>query len=128
VLALLKDQESIEPLLLRVAIAQRQLRDPGLARSCELLRTAFATEAARGELVHGREQARFLLEVQDRPEDALAAALANWAVQREPDDALILVAAARATGALQQAQPALEFARTQGLIDARLASAAGAHS
>jgi tetratricopeptide (TPR) repeat protein len=128
VLALLKGQESIEPLLLRLAIAQKQLRDPGLARSRELLQTAFATEAARGKPVHRREQARFLFEVQDRPDDALAAALANWAVQREPDDALILVAAARAAGALQQAQPALEFARTQGLIDARLASAAGAHS
>jgi tetratricopeptide (TPR) repeat protein len=120
VLALLKDQESIEPLLLRLAIAQDQLRDPGLARSRELLQAAFAAEAERGEPVHRREQARFLLEVQNRPQEALAAALANWSVQREPDDLLILVSAANAAGTPRRAQPALEFARAQGLRDARL--------
>ncbi|HEX9139839.1 MAG TPA: hypothetical protein VF848_08615 [Steroidobacteraceae bacterium] len=128
VLELLKGQESIEPLLLRLAIAQRQEHDPGLARSRELLQAAFAAEAERGEAVHRREQARFLLEVQDRPQEALAAALANWAVQREPDDALILVNAARVAGAPQQAQPALEFARTCGLRDVRLAAAAATRS
>lgn len=128
VLVLLKGQESIEPLLLRLAIAQKQQHDPGLSRSRELLRAAFAAEAERGEAVHRREQARFLLEVQDRPQEALVAALANWAVQREPDDALILVKAARAAGAPQRAQPALEFARTQGLSDVRLMAAAGARS
>jgi tetratricopeptide (TPR) repeat protein len=128
VLVLLKGQQSIEPLLLRLAIAQRQVHDPGLARSSELLQAAFAAEAERGEAVHRREQARFLLEVQDRPQEALAAALANWAVQREPDDALILVNAARAAGAPQRSQPALEFARTYGLRDVRLAAAAATRS
>ena len=128
VLALLQGQQSIEPLLLRVAIAQKQQADRELARSAELLQAAFATEAERGEPVHRREQARFLLEVQNRPQEALTVALANWAVQREPDDALVLANAARAAGAPQRAQPALEFARTQGLHDVRLAAAMGAHS
>jgi tetratricopeptide (TPR) repeat protein len=128
VLILLKGLESVEPLLLRIAIAQKQLRDPALARSSELLQAAFAAEAERGEAVHRREQARYLLEVQNRPRDALATALVNWDVQREPDDALILVTAARAAGTLQRAQPALEFARTQGLLDVRLVGPAGAHS
>ena len=66
------------------------------------MKTAFATEAERGEPVHRREQARFLLEVQNRPQEALSVALDNWAVQREPDDALILVNAARAAGASQR--------------------------
>lgn len=128
VLVLLKGQESIEPLLLRLAIAQKQQHDAGLARSAELLATAFAAEAERGEAVHRREQARFLLEVEDRRQEALAAALANWTVQREPDDALILVTAARAADEPQRAQAALEFARSQGLSDARLTAAAGSHS
>lgn len=128
VLTLLKGQESIEPLLLRLAIAQKQEHDPGLTRSSALLQAAFGAEAERGEAVHRREQARFLLEVQDRPEEALAAALANWAVQREPDDALILANAARAAGAPQQAQPALEFARSYGLRDVRLVAAAADRS
>jgi tetratricopeptide (TPR) repeat protein len=128
VLVLLQGQESIEPLLLRLAIAQKQLGNRALARSAELLQTAFATEAERGEPVHRREQARFLLEVQNRPQEALIVALANWAVQREPDDALVLVNAARAAGAPERAAPALEFARTQGLRDVRMTAATGAHS
>ncbi|MFI4914866.1 MAG: hypothetical protein ACHQAR_06720 [Steroidobacterales bacterium] len=127
VLVLLKGQESIEPLLLRLAIAEKQLHDPALPHSRDLLQAAFAAEADRGEAVHRREQARFLLEVQDRPREALAAALANWAVQREPDDALVLVNAATAAGDPRQANAALEEARTQGLRDVRLDRAAGGH-
>jgi Tfp pilus assembly protein PilF len=118
--ALLDRQQSIEPLLLRLAIAQKQLSDPNFAHSRELLQAAFAAEEERGEAVHRREQARFLLEIENRPREALGAALANWAVQREPADALVLVAAARAAGASQQAQAALEFVRAQGLRDVRL--------
>jgi len=128
VLALLDGQQSIEPLLLRLAIAQKQLNDPNFAHSRELLQAAFAAEAQRGEAVHRREEARFLLEVEDRPRDALAVAIANWAVQREPDDALVLVAAAYAAGDPKAADPALEFARAQGLRDVRLDGAAAARS
>jgi hypothetical protein len=103
-----------------MAIAQKQQHDPGLRRSSELLQAAFTAEAQRHEPVHRREQARFLLEVQDRPQEALAVALVNWSSQREPDDALVLVSAARAAGDPAQAQPVLEFARVQGVLDARL--------
>ena len=119
VLALLKGQESFEPLLLRIAIAQKQLGDPGLAQSSARLRTAFAAELQRGEAVHRREQARFLLEVEDRPKLSLSAALENWAVQREPDDVLVLISAANAAGSPAAAEPARKFARTQGQTDVR---------
>jgi len=128
VLALLKGQESIEPLLLRLAIAQKQTGDAGFARSREVLRAAFTAEADRGESVHRREQARFLLEVEERPRDALAAATANWAVQREPDDILVLVNAAYAAGNPGQASPAIDFAKAQGLRDVRLTNALGVRS
>ena len=120
VLALLKGQGSIEPLLLRMVIAERQLHDPHLAQDRMQLEAAFGAEAERGEPVHRREQARFLLEVASQPRAALAVALTNWQVQREPDDALVLVNAARAVGELHQAAPALEFLRDQGVLDARL--------
>jgi Flp pilus assembly protein TadD len=123
VLALLKGQESIEPLLLRLAIAQKQTGDPNFARSREALRAAFTAEADRGEAVHRREQARFLLEVEERPREALAAAIANWAVQREPDDALVLIEAANAAGDPREANPVLDFAKAQGLRDVRLDNA-----
>jgi tetratricopeptide (TPR) repeat protein len=119
VLALLKGQESFEPLLLRIAIAQKHLDDPGLALSSARLRTALSAELQRGEAVHRREQARFLLEVEDQPKLSLGAALENWAVQREPDDVLVLVNAAKAAGSPAAAEPALTFARIQGQTDVR---------
>ncbi len=125
-LTLLEGRETIEPLLLRMAIAQRRMRDPRLAQSSSRLKAAFAAETQRGEAVHRREQARFLLEVEDQPRLALAAALDNWAVQREPDDILVLVNAARAAGNPAAAAPALEFMRGAGLSDARIYSAAAA--
>ena len=128
VLALLRGQESIEPLLLRLAIAQKQTNSPDFPRSREALRAAFTAEADRGEAVHRREQSRFLLEIEERPHDALIAALANWAVQREPDDALVLIEAAHAADDPQEANPALDFAKAQGLSDVRLDNAARVRS
>ena len=122
-LTLLQGQDSFEPLLLRIAIAQKQLHDPRLALSSARLKAAFAAETQRGEAVHRREQARFLLEVEDQPKLALAAASENWAVQREPDDVLVLVAAARAAGNPAAAEPALDFVRSEGLRDARIVPA-----
>jgi tetratricopeptide (TPR) repeat protein len=120
VLALLQGHESVEPLLLRIAIAQHQLHDPQLSQSSARLKAAFAAEEQRGEAVHRREQARFLLEVEDQPRRSLAAALENWAVQREPDDVLVLVSAAKAAGSAGAAQPALEFVRTAAQSDVRV--------
>jgi tetratricopeptide (TPR) repeat protein len=119
-LTLLRGQESFEPLLLRIAIAQRQLHDPRQAQSSARLQAAFAAELQRGEAVHRREQARFLLEVEDQPKRSLDVALENWTVQHEPDDVLALVYAARAAGNPAAAEPALDFMRTQGLRDVRI--------
>ena len=122
VLRLLQGQESFEPLLLRIAIAQSRQRDPRQVQSIARLQAAFAAEEQRGEAVHRREQARFLLEIKAEPASSLAAALENWKVQREPDDVLVLVNAARAAGTPAAAAPALEFMRAQGLSDVRVDS------
>ena len=127
-LMLLQGQESLEPLLLRIAIAQKRLRDPGLQQSSARLAAAFAAEAQRGDGVHRREEARFLLEVLDDPRAALAAALENWKVQREPDDVLVLMRAAQGAGAPQAAQPAVAFVREHGVQDVRMAGLMGAGS
>ena len=119
-LTLLAGQESLEPLLLRIAIAQKQLRDPALGQSSARLRAAFANELQRGEAVHRREQARFLLEVLDQPKLSLAAALENWRVQHEPDDVLVFLHAARAAGNPGAAAPAIDFVRSQGQSDVRI--------
>jgi predicted Zn-dependent protease len=126
VLTLLRDSQGIEPLLLRLAIAQRTRKDPQFPRNRALLRAAFAAEAQRGEPVHRREQARFLLEIEDQPREALKVALDNWTVQREPEDALVLVQAARAAQASSEAGPVLEFVRDAGWRDVRFTDAGGA--
>lgn len=119
-LQLLSGYESMEPMLLRIAIAQRMLHDTAAAQTRIKLASAFDVEQQRGDAVHRREQARFLLDVDPEPLAALAAAQQNWQVQREPDDVLILLRAAQATHQPQAAEPALEFLRQQRLEDVRL--------
>ena len=127
-LDLLRGYESMEPMLLRITIAHQQLHDGASAHSQALLQNAFDLEQRRGDAVHRREQARYLLDVDRQPAAAVAAALENWQVQREPDDVLILLRAARAAAQPRLAAPALEFLRQQRLEDARLALAAGPSS
>jgi tetratricopeptide (TPR) repeat protein len=121
-LRLLQGYESMEPLLLRIAIAQQSLGDlKALARSRELLASAFTVEEQRGEEVHRREQARFLLDVTHEAHAALSVARENWRTQREPADALILVRTAQAAGDPAAAGPAVEFVQRNGLEDSLLA-------
>jgi tetratricopeptide (TPR) repeat protein len=121
VLALLRGRESLEPLLLRIAIAQKQLRDPGLQDSRARLSAAFAAESQRGDGVHRREEARFLLEIQNDARAALKAAAVNWQVQREVEDVLVFLRAARAAGAPEAAAAAHEFVREHLTEDVRIA-------
>jgi hypothetical protein len=117
---LLAGFESMEPMLLRIAIAHEQLHDHEAAPAEALLSSAFLVEQRRGEPVHRREQARYLLDVSQQPKDALSAAEENWRVQREPDDILILLRAAQAAGEPKAAQPALSFLSESGMQDVRL--------
>jgi len=127
-LTLLKGQDALEPLLLRIAIAQKVLRHPGLQQSAARLAAAFAAEAQRGEGIHRREEARFLLDVQNDPRAALTAAQENWKVQHECDDVLVLVRAAHAAGVPQAAAPAAAFVREHGMQDVRIAALMGVRS
>jgi tetratricopeptide (TPR) repeat protein len=120
-LQLLTGYESMEPMLLRVAIAHRQLHDGASAPAEALLSSAFDVEQRRGDAVHRREQARFLLDVDRQPTAALAAAVENWKAQREPDDILMLLRSAQAVHEASAAAPALRFLQHSGLEDSRLA-------
>ncbi|MDP9084149.1 MAG: hypothetical protein M3N50_10350 [Pseudomonadota bacterium] len=119
-LQLLTGYESMEPMLLRVAIAHRTLHDGAGSQADRQLATAFDVEQRRGDPVHRREQARFLLDVDSQPAAALRAAQENWRVQREPDDILILLRAAEAAHEMQAAGAALRFLKKAGLEDSRL--------
>jgi hypothetical protein len=111
-----------DALLLRRAIALRQLgRD---AAPAVLLRERLAAADRREPGRHAREQARFALDVADEPREALRLARLNWAQQREPADALLLLRAAQAAGREGDAdrQSLLRELRGKGWQDARLAA------
>lgn len=98
VVALVKDQTRIDGLLLRYALALRQV--PGsearLRAADAELAARFGAATQRGDTVHQREQARYELHVRGDSKAALALALKNWDVQKESADMRVLLEAALA--------------------------------
>ena len=122
VMTLLQGEERADPLLLRLALAYRAERHADLAKTVAALQARFDAARLRGDTVHRREEARFALHLSGRPDDALKLALENWAVQKEPADARILLEAARAAGRDADAEPVRAFIRDHRLADQRLAA------
>ncbi|MCC7373114.1 MAG: hypothetical protein IT581_00550 [Verrucomicrobiales bacterium] len=99
VLELLGDTTS-DPLRLRLAEAWMQIapRSDTTRRLVSELSDAFALGQLRGEELHLREFARFVLRLQNQPALALTLARRNWALQKEPADLDLLREAAAAAG------------------------------
>lgn len=93
---LLKNDARVDGVLLRLALAQSKLNMPQAAQNIEALKIRFAANRLRGDELHLREEARFTLELLNEPNNALALAIKNWAVQKEPADLRILLEAALA--------------------------------
>lgn len=94
--ALLKSHDRADGLLLRLALAQRASGDPGWLSARDALGARFAAAQLRNDRVHLREESRFMLHLLDRPAAALELAVENWAIQKEPADARLVLEAARA--------------------------------
>lgn len=125
VIDLLRGDTRVDRLLLRHVIAERRLgrSDSGTERRVVELRRRFAAAHERGDAVlHAGEEARFRLWVLEQPRRALDLAQRNWAQQREPRDARILLAAALASRRPAPAEPVLDFLQLTGLEDVRLAA------
>jgi tetratricopeptide (TPR) repeat protein len=119
VIELLEHSASHDVLLLRLAIAGRRSN----AQQTERWITTFDARrrAVRpDDNPHFREHARFLLDVVDRPADALDAARKNWAVQREPADVQIYWQAARASQSAADERVVLEWIAQTGFEDRTL--------
>ncbi|MDP1108498.1 hypothetical protein, partial [Klebsiella pneumoniae] len=86
-----------DALLLRRVIALRALGRESAALAAQM-RERLAAADRREPGRHAREQARFALDVESQPRAALRLAQANWAFQREPADAVLLLRAALAAG------------------------------
>ena len=124
VVALLKDNEAADPVLLRVALAYRQLhgRNHPLTRdAATMLGERYDAALLRGDRSHGREQSRYELELRGDTRAALALATSNWRVQHEPADAVVLARAAHAARRDEAAEPLWQFLRETGGRDVRLA-------
>jgi len=120
VAALLKDWTRSDALLLRLALAEKALKAPGLNEHTRALQARFDAAALRGDTLHQQEQARFHLFLLGQPSRALTLARANWGLQREPRDARILLEAALAANDPEAAQPALDWLARSGYEDPHL--------
>jgi len=87
-----------DALLLRRAIALKRLNDSAAGATGARLQARFDAARQRGENLHLREEARLALDVHADAPRALALALAQWAQQKEPADAVLLWRAAQAAG------------------------------
>lgn len=125
----LKRPAEVEPLLsarfaddnalLRLAIAEK-MKLGRTGSYAQMLRWRYAASAERGDTVHLREQARFALEVEADAEKALDLATKNWAVQKEPADTRILLAAALAAQKPEAAREAVKHVLDAGAEEPRL--------
>jgi hypothetical protein len=125
VVRLLQDHEAADPVLLRLALAYRQLHGTRHPLTIEAVRTLgerYEAALLRGDRSHGREQSRYALDLRGDARAALSLAQANWRVQHEPADALALVRAARAAHRDAAARPVWQFLRDTGGQDIRLGS------
>ena len=117
VLALLQERRRADALLLRAAIAAQALGKPEAARWREELAARFSAAAQRGDTLHQKEEARFVLQLQGDAARALPLAARNFELQREASDARLLFEAALAAGQPAAAAPALEWMRHTGHRD-----------
>jgi tetratricopeptide (TPR) repeat protein len=113
-----------DALLLRAALAAHALRAPDADALIARLLDRMEDAARRGDETHLREAARVRLDLLAEPRRALDLALSNFATQREPADALLLLRAARAAGQPQAARPALAWLDATGIDDAAISAAA----
>ena len=122
VVKLLKDQQRIDALLLRYALALQALpgQQTALQAATAELTARFNAAMQRGDTVHQREQARFALFLQRDVPAAVQLAQKNWAIQKEVPDMRILLEAALAARNYAAAQPVLAWVAANGVEDAAL--------
>lgn len=109
VIALLKDKERSDILLMRLALAEKALQAPRAAEHEAVIRARFDAARMRGDKLHIQDEARFYLYFLNNPKEALRLAQENWLGQHEPSDARILLETALAAKNRAAAQPALEW-------------------
>lgn len=114
-LALTADAWLDDNLLLRRALALAALDSPQTAQAVATLAARYAAARRRADALHLREEAGFVLHLQGDTTRALELAAGNWAVQKEPADACLLLQAAVAAGDREQEQVARRWLHRAGI-------------
>ncbi len=119
VLALTDGYDQVDSLAVIRSIAMIRSDHPERNTLTRQLRERFSEARWRGVLLHQRDYARFLLDVEARAEQALKYARENWASQREPLDSRLLLRAARAAGDTKTLARLEQWLKQHGQTDAR---------
>jgi Tfp pilus assembly protein PilF len=117
VLPLLADHAQSDTAFLRLALAQAALHSPTAPRYVWMMAARFEALKQRGSDYFGREEARFALQLQHDPQTSLEMAKRNWAVQRAPWDARVLLEAALAAHQPREAESVIAFIQQTRLED-----------
>ncbi|ESS71932.1 hypothetical protein MGMO_83c00050 [Methyloglobulus morosus KoM1] len=116
----LHGETQADTVLLRLTLAEQQLQHRSFHQHADLIKNRIAAAKARGDTVHQGDESRFALYILNDAQTALKLAISNWAVQKEPRDARILLEAAIAAKNPESALPVLTFMEKSHLEDARL--------
>ena len=117
---LLQDEIRADGLLLRLTLAEQRLGLKSFERHTEMLQERIVATRLRGGVTHLGLSAPFALHILKQPHLALQDALENWALQKEPRDALMVLQAALGANKPTAAQPVLEWLERTSLEDVRL--------
>ncbi|CAM8656775.1 Tetratricopeptide repeat [Comamonadaceae bacterium] len=120
VVKLLSTWESADSLLVRLAIAETLTGSPKAAAHVKMLADRFAAARARGDTTHLAEESRFELQVRKDAPTALRLAQENYAYQREPRDARVLLEAAVVARQAPAAQPVVDWLSASQFGDLRM--------
>lgn len=122
---LLAGREAIDNLLVRRAIAEHAAHGLDEAKLVRAMRDRITAAAERGDRIHVREEARFVLEVEGDGRRGLALALENWNVQKELADARLVAQAARMANDREAAATVLAWANEHRVEDVQIRAALG---
>jgi tetratricopeptide (TPR) repeat protein len=120
VLSLLADYAESDTAFLRLALAHTALGTADAARYRWVMTARFEAYKQRGSELFGREEARFLLHLANDPDAALAAALRNFELQREPADVRIALEAALAARRPEAVSAVMAFIARSRLSDPQI--------
>lgn len=119
VISLTDGYEQVDSLAVIRSIAMVRSDHPEQGNLTRQLRERFSEARWRGTLLHQRDYARFLLDLESRPDQALEHARKNWQYQREPLDTRLLLRAAQAAGDRDTVAQLRQWLKQHGQADAR---------